>query len=87
MTNTFHGILDNAFNHPHYGASVRRAAERAYNEPGECYSIYYDGTDIIVQNSAAAKPQDAKLVCIAQKWDDKTVQLRFTGARSEWVNV
>lgn len=73
-----------AFEHPSYNDGVNNAVRRAYEEPGECYSVYYDGSAIYVRNSAAAKPAHSKLVCIAQRWDDKTVQLRFNGARSEW---
>lgn len=76
-----------AFGHPAYNDAARRAAERAFAEPGECYSVYFDGSAVYVRNSAAAPPQGAKLVCIAQRWDDRTVQLRFTGARSEWVQL
>lgn len=80
-------LTDNAaFAHPSYNTAVDTAARRAFAEQGECYSVYFDGTNIDVRNSAAAKPKDAKLVCIAQKWDANTVQLRFSGARSEWVN-
>ena len=75
-----------AFGHPAYDDFVRTAAERAFAQPGECYSVYYDGEAIFVRNSVVARPPNAKLVCIAQKWDNATVQLRFDGARSEWVN-
>jgi hypothetical protein len=27
------------------------------------------------------------VIAIAQRWDAKTVQLRFSGARSEWVKI
>ena len=35
----------------------------------------------------APKVAGATVVCIAQKWDENTVQLRFAGARSEWVRI
>jgi hypothetical protein len=72
--------------HPAYPVARHRATERARAEGG-CFSIYFDGAAIFVRASEAAAPPNSKLVCIAQRWDDKTVQLRFSGARSEWVNV
>jgi hypothetical protein len=75
-----------AFGHPAYDSGVKRAADRAAKE-GRCFSVYYDGTAIFVRASEAAPPPNSKLICIAQKWDSKQVQLRFDGAKSEWVNV
>jgi len=72
--------------HPSYDAGVHRAAVRAYEDKGACFSVYFDGVAIYVRASTAAPPPNAKLICIAQHWRDSTVQLRFTGARSEWVN-
>lgn len=74
----------NANEHPHYDSSIRRAAERAFADNGACFSVYFDGKDIIVQTSEAAPPKDATLVCIAQHWAGDSVQLRFRGAHSEW---
>ena len=74
-----------AYGHPGYEKAVAHAVKRAGTEPGRCFSVYYDGEAVIVRGPepAPAMP-NAKLVCIAQKWDEKTVQLRFDGARSEW---
>lgn len=74
-----------AFAHPAYKDSVRHAADRAYRDKGECYSVYFDGEAVYVRISSAARPPNAKLICIAQYWSDQTVQLRFDGAKSEWV--
>ena len=75
-----------AFGHAAYNAGVRRAAERAFADKGACFSVYYDGAAIFVRASEAAPPPDSKRICIAQYWSDRTVQLRFDGARSEWVD-
>ena len=75
-----------AFAHTAYDAAVRRAAARAFNEKA-CFSVYYDGQAIFVRDSAEPPPDNAKLICIAQRWDDKQVQLRFDGARSEWISL
>ena len=74
-----------AFAHPAYDDAVRHAADRAYREKGECFTVYYDGDAVHVRNSAAAPPPNSKVVCIAQRWDDLTVHLRFDGAKSELV--
>jgi hypothetical protein len=80
--------------HPAYNGGVRYAAERAMRDKGACFSVYWDGEAIYVRASEAIKPENSKLVCIAQYWGEQetahgkthTVQLRFDGARSEWVN-
>lgn len=78
-------LTDNdAYGHPGYEKAVAHAVKRAGTEPGRCVSVYCDGETIYVRASEAAPPPNAKLVCIAQKWNEKTVQLRFDGARSEW---
>lgn len=74
-----------AFAHPAYNDSVRHAADRAYRDKGESYVVYWDGEAVYVRISTAACPPTSKIVCIAQYWADGTVQLRFDGARSEWV--
>ena len=76
---------NDAYAHPGYERAVAHAVARAGKEPGRCFSVYFDGEAVIVRGpQLCAAPPNAKLVCIAQRWDDKTVQLRFDGARSEW---
>jgi hypothetical protein len=70
----------------HYNDAVRHAAYRARHEGG-CFSVWFDGEAMYVRASEAAGPKNGELICIAQTWDDKQVQLHFTGARSEWVNT
>ena len=74
-----------AFEHPAYDNAVARAVYRARTNPGECFTVYWDGAAIFLRASHAAPPPNSKVVCIAQRWDDGTVQVRFDGARSEWV--
>ena len=82
------GLTNNeAFGHPSYEDAVRNAVDRAGRNPGDCFSVYFDGEAVYVRASEAAEPKKAKLVCIAQRWDAKTVQLRFAGARSEWRSI
>ena len=76
-----------AFGHPAYNDAVANAVRRAKENPFYCFSVYYDGEAVFVRASEAVKPANAKLVCIAQKWDDKTVHLRFAGAHSEWRHI
>lgn len=81
--------------HPSYDDGLRAAARRAWESRHEttsdkgfyppCFSVYFDGVAIYVRDSKAAPPKDAKLVCIAQFFSGGTVQLRFDGARSEWI--
>jgi hypothetical protein len=75
-----------AFGHPAYDSGVRHAASRAFDNKGDCFSVYYDGEAIYVRASEAAPPPNSKLICIAQHWNDKTVQLRFNNAYSEWID-
>jgi len=84
---TIHQLTEHdAFGHRAYNSGLARAVERAAQEDA-CMSLYYDGAAIFVRDSKAAAPPQSILVCIAQRWDEATVQLRFSGARSEWVKV
>jgi hypothetical protein len=73
--------------HPYYDQALNRAAERALTNRGDCFSVWWDGDSVYVRASEAAGPKNGKLICIAQHWADDTVQLRFTGAHSEWRDV
>jgi hypothetical protein len=73
--------------HPAYDDGLRNAARMAGADPaGKSYTVYWDGFAIFVRPPGAEAPANARVVCIAQKWDSRTVQLRFDGARSEWVH-
>lgn len=78
--------MKDAKEHPAYDSSIRKAAERAFENKGACFSVHYDGEAVYVRASEAAPPPNSKLICIAQFWADSTVQVRFSGAWSEWVN-
>ena len=83
--------------HPAYNSSLQCAARRAWENREEghtetgyyppCFTVYFakDGKTIYVRDSKAAPPPNAKTVCIAQHFTGGTVQLRFDGARSQWV--
>jgi len=73
--------------HPAYEDSIRTAVRRAATSPEESFTVYWDGTAVFVRASYAPRPACSKVVCIAQRWDANAVQLRFDGARSEWVRI
>jgi hypothetical protein len=75
----------NAIAHPAYNDAVNNAVRRACEDHGACFTVYFDGASIFVRASEAAPPPNSKVVCIAQWWSGNTAQLRFDGARSEWV--
>jgi hypothetical protein len=66
-------------------AATHYAIARAIREPGESFTVWRGLSLYYVRPSKAEKPPAADLVCIAQQWDKKTVQLRYAGARSEFV--
>ena len=71
--------------HPAYDDGLRNAVRHAAE--GTETAVYWDGTAIYVRSVYAPKVPSASVVCIAQKWDEHTVQLRFASARSEWVKI
>lgn len=81
------GKLDEreARKHPAYNDALWQATARAAT--GAETAVYWDGVGIFVRDAHSPRPENAEVICIAQKWDDKTVQLRFAGAHSEWVKI
>ena len=71
--------------HPAYNDSLLQAVNMA--AAGTESTVYWDGKAVYVRSAYAPKVAHAVIVCVAQLWDDKTVQLRFAGARSEWVAI
>ncbi len=76
-------LIDEARTHRAYNDSLARAIARAAKE-NAAMSVYYDGAAVFVRDSKAAVPQGATLVCIAERWDSSTVQVRFGNPRSEF---
>jgi hypothetical protein len=73
---------------PAYNDGLRSAARLAAVDPaGRSYSVSWDGRTIFVRAPDGVLPPNSTVVCIAQRWDADTVQLRFAGARSEWVKI
>jgi hypothetical protein len=72
--------------HKAYDSGLATAVRRAAAE-NAAMSVYYDGCAIFVRDAKAAAPKGARLVCIAERWDPETVQVRFAGAHSEFVKV
>jgi len=73
--------------HPAYLGSLHTAACRAVVHRNDSFAVYMDGEAIFVQNADAPPPTNVALVCTAKHWDGITVQVRFGGARSEWIDV
>jgi hypothetical protein len=74
--------------HPAYNDGLKQAAKLAgLDSTGKSYTVYWDGKAVYVQAPGTEAPPNSHVVCIAQKWDMSTVQLRFAGARSEWVRI
>lgn len=73
--------------HPAYLGSLHTAACRAVVHRNDSFAVYMDGEAIFVQNADAPPPTNAALVCTAKHWHGITVQVRFGGARSEWIDV
>jgi hypothetical protein len=65
--------------------AVRHAALCADRERRRCFTVYQLAGTFYVARSDEPKPQDATIHCTAQHWSHDTVQLRFAGARSEWI--
>jgi hypothetical protein len=77
-------------------AAVHYAAVRANRERGLSFCVWKKEDTYFVRGPNDGDAHiDATLICIAQHWSDSptgsvtnysTVQLRYPGARSEWVN-
>ena len=75
----------NVYDHPAYNDAIKHAAYRAGRANSRCnFIVYwmYSRNDIAVLPSGDARPHNSTIVCIAQRWDDTTVQLRYSGARA-----
>ncbi len=66
--------------------AVRAAVHRAKREGG-VFAVYHDSAAYYVRAAEAAKPKATTLVCMAERWDVNTIQVRYAGARSEWVRT
>lgn len=69
-----------------YDDAIAQAVRCAAGKPSS-FLVWQDGETMFVREGGLGPTMTAKLVCIAQRWDAKTVQLRFAGGRSEWVLV
>jgi hypothetical protein len=73
-----------AHDHTAYDDAMRQAVRLAAS--GTEAAVYVDGDKMVVC-AADERPHQFTPLCIAQRWDANTVQLRFAGARSEWVKT
>jgi hypothetical protein len=76
----------NAREHKDYHAMVTHAAYLASVNRGECFHVYFDGEALFVLHSAEEPPPNATILCIAQHHTSGVVQVRFSGAWSEFRN-
>lgn len=73
---------------PAYNDGLRAAARLAAVDPaGRSFSVFWDGKAVTVRGPDGIAPPNGVVICIAQRWDANAVQLRFAGARSEWVRI
>lgn len=87
--------LIEAHKHPAFHDACQQAARRAYDfrEEGRTdagyyppsFAVFFDGTAMFVRRATEEQPPDSVLVCMAQHWNRETVQLRFNGANSTWM--
>jgi hypothetical protein len=70
--------------HPAYKDSIKQAVKLA--AVGNEALVCLDGDKLFVRPVGQC-PAGATIVCVAQKWSKHVVQLRFAGARSEWVHA
>ena len=63
------------------------AAVAAAEHPDTCFAVYSSDTSVFVREATDSAPLGADIICIAQRWDERNVQLRFRGAYSEWRKV
>ena len=80
-------LLDAAKASPHYDATIRAAVSRAERDRGASFAVYFDGETMFMRDGVAAPPVGSVCVCIAQWWSGGTVQVRYKGGHSEFVNV
>jgi len=73
--------------HPAYLGSLHTAACRAVVRRNDSFAVYMDGEAIFVQNADPPPPTNAALICTAKHWHGITVQVSFSGARFEWIDV
>jgi len=71
--------------HPAYDDTRRKAVNLA--AAGVAVAMYWNDRGVFLLPASNESPHGSTLVCIAQRWDARTVQLRFSKAQSEWVPV
>ena len=76
--------MTRAHDHPAYDDAIQQAVRLAAH--GTEAAVYAEDGKLFVC-AVTARPATASTLCIAQKWDERTVQLRFAGAMSEWVKI
>ena len=80
--------LGNAEKHPQFEEAVARAVVRAFRNKDETFVVLYDGKDIIMQISSAARPVTFRLVCSAKHFQERAVLVRYTkGNRETYIKV
>jgi hypothetical protein len=73
--------------HPAFNDAMRTAVRKVaeHVDYDHNYVVYFDGKAAFVREAGSEAPPNSEVICIAQRWNGDTIQLRFAGARSEWV--
>lgn len=69
--------------------AVRYAVSVAARYPvsaGKSAVVYWDAGSAEVRLDSEDAPKGATIYAVAQRWDDSTIQVRYDGARSEFVD-
>jgi hypothetical protein len=69
--------------------AVRYAVSVAARYPvsaGKSAIVYWDAGSAEVRLDSEDAPKGAAIYAVAQRWDDSTIQVRYDGARSEFVD-
>jgi hypothetical protein len=67
-------------------AALQYAAQRARRTNSTVW-VYVHSSEYFVRTHDEGAPPGAAVFAIASPWDATTIQLRFGGARSEWVKT
>lgn len=70
-------------------AATKQAIEHASRASTDvAFTVYQDAGVIFVRSSDAPRPgASANVLCVVQRWDDTTVQLRYAGANSKFLKI
>ncbi len=77
--------FDEAKQHLHFQLAINKAIQRAIDNPGEIYNVYYDGIAMFVRIKQATRPRFSIKVCDAQKEGDD-VRVNYFNGKTELIS-